>query len=188
MIVSIIVAADERNGIGCRGQVPWRLPADLKRFKDLTIGHCLIMGRKTFESIGKPLPGRQVIVITRRAGYVPLHPSQPRSSANRVGKGGWPAPAEVRPPWVVGSLEQALQMAEQAGESKAFIAGGGEIYAQSMRIADKLYLTRVHTVVEADTFFPAFDPEEWQVIRMENCPVDDKNPFASTFYEYDRVG
>ena len=144
MIVSLIVAMDERGGIGLRNRVPWHLPTDLKRFKALTMGHHLIVGRKTYESIGRALPGRTMIIVTRSKDY--------RAEAC----------------WVVSSLPEALRLAEERGETEAFIGGGGSIYAQALPVADRIYLTRVHVVVEADVVFPVWEEDGWRVVRRED--------------------
>jgi dihydrofolate reductase len=158
MIVSLIVATDEEGGIGRDNQVPWRLSADLRRFKQITMGHCIIMGRKTYESIQRALPGRTSLVITRQNK---LH--------NEAGV------------IYVDSLENALQTAKNSGESEAFIIGGGEIFQQGLPLADQIYLTCVHARVQADTFFPQIKPDEWLVREEQFLPADDKNEFASTF-------
>jgi dihydrofolate reductase len=157
VIVSLIVAMDEQGGIGLNGRLPWHLSADLKRFKALTMGHHLIMGRKTYTSIGKALPGRKTIVITRHMDY------------------------QAEGVVIAHSLEGALDLVRQSDESEAFIAGGGEVFAQSLRIADKIYLTRVHTIVGANTFFPDFDLKEWQEQVISTHPADEKNDYAFTF-------
>jgi dihydrofolate reductase len=158
MIVSLILAMDEQGGIGRDNQIPWRLSADLRRFKQLTMGHCIIMGRKTYQSIHRPLPGRTLIVITRQTNF-------------QTGAGILCAD----------SLENALQTAIRLGETEAFIIGGGEIFMQSLPLADQIYLTRVHARVQADTFFSQLKPEEWLVSEEHFVPADDKNEFASTF-------
>jgi len=162
MIVSLIVAMDERGGIGLKDQVPWRLPADLKRFKALTMGHHLIVGRKTYESIGRPLPGRTMIIVTRRKDY----------SAEGC--------------LVVSSVPQALHLAKERGETEAFIGGGGMIYAQALPHADRIYLTRVHTQVEADVFFPPWDKIGWQVVHQEQLTAAEGGDLASSFMVYER--
>ena len=157
MIVSLVVAMDEGRGIGSRNRVPWHLSTDLKNFKALTMGHHLVMGRKTYESIGKALPGRTTIVITRQQDYQP-------------------------PDCLVAhALDDALETARQRGEEEVFIVGGGQIYAQALPLADRIYLTRVHARVEADVFFPAFDESLW--VEKEHCevPGDSKNQFLFTF-------
>lgn len=154
MIVSLIVAMDEKGGIAWQGQLPWHLPAELQLFKQTTTGHHLLMGRKTFESVGKPLPGRTIIVITRQRAY---HPEGCL---------------------VTHSLEDGLALAQSRGEIEVFVCGGGEIYTQALPLADRLYITVVHTKVAADMVFPPFEPSVWQVIDMFYHPADEKNLFA----------
>ncbi|MBX3279418.1 MAG: dihydrofolate reductase [Acidobacteria bacterium] len=161
-MVSMIVAMDRRRGIGAGNRLPWRLPADMKRFRDLTMGHHLIVGRKTWESIGRPLPGREIIVVTRNPGYR---------------AGGCLA---------VHSLEEALNAARTKGESEAFIGGGAEIYREAMKIADRIYLTLVDTEVEADAFFPELNRAEWSIAEIAIRAPDDKNPFPLTFQIIER--
>ncbi len=157
MIVSLIVAMDRKRGIGRDNALPWRLSADLKRFRELTMGHHIILGRKTYESIGKPLPGRTMIIVTRNTAF---------SAEGSI---------------VVHSLEEALQLAEARGEAETFICGGAEIYAQSLNRADRIYLTEVDAEVAADTFFPAFHADEWREEACETWPADEKNQYPSTF-------
>ncbi len=133
MIVSLIVAMEQSGGIGKQGQIPWRLPDDLKLFKQITMGHHLVVGRVTYESIGRALPGRHMLVVTRQPDY--------------------PAPGCV----VVHSLEEALAVARHAGEEEVFIGGGAQIYQQALPLALRLYLTRVHAKVASDAFFPFRD-------------------------------
>jgi dihydrofolate reductase len=157
LIVSIIVAMDRQGGIGKENRLPWRLSADLKRFKELTMGHYLILGRKTFESIGKPLPGRTMIVVSRDRQY--------RAAACLTAH----------------SVEDALDLAASAGESEAFIGGGAEIYRAALPMVDRIYLTEVEAEVGADTFFPEFDRSSWRETRTETQPADEKNQFATVF-------
>ncbi len=157
MIVSIIAAMDTRRGIGVDGALPWRLSADLQRFKRLTMGHHLILGRKTYESIGRPLPGRQMVVITRQTGFAALGVQ------------------------VVHSLDEALEVARRADEDEAFIGGGGQIYRQALPYTDRMYLTLVHAAVEADVFFPPYDPGAWDVLEEAHYEPDEKNAFPTTF-------
>ena len=157
MIISLIVAMDEKRGIGKAGRLPWRLSSDLKRFRELTMGHHLIVGRKTFESIGKPLEGRQMIVVTRHVDFKP---------SGCI---------------VTHSIDAALELARKRVENEAFVIGGGQIYAQTLGFADRLYLTQVHAEIDADTFFPEFSQDSWietQTIRHE---PDEKNQYAFTF-------
>jgi dihydrofolate reductase len=148
---------DEHNGIGIDGRLPWHLSTDLKRFKALTMGHYLIMGRKTYESIGRPLPGRKMVIITRSPDY------------------------QAEGCLVAHSLREALDIARRAGETEAFVIGGGQIFAQALPLADRIYLTRVHTISEADVFFPEFDIENWSIQSTSGVPADDKNQFSSTY-------
>jgi dihydrofolate reductase len=163
MILSLIVAMDEEGGIGRDNRIPWRLSADLRRFKRITMGHCIIMGRRTYESIGRPLPGRTSIVITSQNDY------QAEAGVIRVD-----------------SLEAALRTAKRLGENEAFIVGGGEIFQQSLSLADQIYLTRVHTRIQADTFFPPIRAEEWLKSEERFLPADEKNQYPSTFMRLDR--
>lgn len=162
MIISLIVAMDEKRGIGKAGKLPWRLSADLRRFRELTMGHHLIVGRKTFESIGKPLPGRPMIVVTRDSTFKP------------------------EGCYVAGSVENALSRAAAHGETEAFVIGGAEIYAQTLDVANRLYLTQVHAEVDADTFFPELNHEEWTAAQKSFQPADDKNQYPSTFQLLER--
>lgn len=148
---------DKRRGIGRDNQLPWRLSADLKRFRELTMGHHIIVGRKTFESIGKPLPGRQMIVISRDRSF------------NAAGC------------TVCHSLGEAMELARTHGESEVFVCGGAEIYQQSIAQADRLYLTFVDAEVAADTFFPELDLQSWNERESVFHPADEKNQFPFTF-------
>ena len=150
--------------IGRDNEVPFRLSTDLRRLKALTMGHHLIMGRKTFDSIGRPLPGRTNVVITRSQDF---HPEGVT---------------------ITHSLDEAVQLAAVAGDAEPFIAGGAEIYRLSMHTADRMYLTRVHAEVEGDTFFPEFDDvNEWCLVDAEHFEADEKNEFPFSFLTYDRI-
>ena len=163
MRLSIIAALATNGVIGRNNEIPWRLSTDLRRLKALTMGHHLIMGRKTWESIGRPLPGRVMVVITRRPDF------------------------HAEGATVVHSLDEAVRLAESAGDAEPFIAGGAEIYAQSMHVADRMYLTRVHADVEGDTFFPEFDDvNEWQLADSEHFEADEKNEYPFSFLTYER--
>jgi dihydrofolate reductase len=158
LMISLIVAASTNNAIGKNNQLLWHLPNDLKFFKNTTWGMPVIMGRKTFESVNKPLPGRINIVITRQTG--------------------WKAEGVI----VATDLNDALQKAAATNCKEYFIIGGGEIYKQSMAIADKIYLTRVHAVIDdADTFFPAIDETKWEQVSNEDFEVDEKHAFSYSF-------
>ena len=155
--VSLLVAASSNNAIGKNNQLLWHLPNDLKFFKNTTWGMPVIMGRKTFESVNKPLPGRFNIVITRQPD--------------------WKAEGVI----VAGDLNDALQKAAETNCKEAFIIGGGEIFKQSMDIADKIYLTRVHADIEGDTFFPVIDESTWQLNSNQDFPADEKHAFEYSF-------
>lgn len=160
MVLSVIVAAAENDVIGKDNSLIWHLPADLKRFKALTTGHTVIMGRRTFESIGKALPNRRNIVVSRRAGY------------------------SVSGAEVAGSVEEALEKART--EEEIFLIGGAMLYRTLWEKAGRLYLTRVHTTVAGDATIPAVDPADWREVRRENFPADEKNEYAYSFIDYER--
>jgi dihydrofolate reductase len=162
MIISIIVAMSENNGIGISGELPWHLPDDLKRFKALTMGHHLIVGRKTFESIGKPLPGRKMIVLSRNPLY---HPDGVEKAH---------------------SLEDALQIAQKRDEDEVFIGGGERVYESALAMAHRLHLTKVHATTEADAFFPDIAETDWDVIESDFHPVDDQHAYAFTYMRMDK--
>lgn len=157
MIISLIVAMDERGGIGKDNRLPWHLSSDLKTFKQVTMGHHLIMGRKTYETINRSLPGRTVIVISRNLQFQAMGCQ------------------------VVAGLEEALALARKSGETEAFIAGGGEIFTQALPLADRIYLTQVHAQVEADVFFPAFRLEDWEEIEAIHHAGGEKDDYPFTF-------
>jgi len=159
MVLSVIVAIADNGVIGGGNELLWHIPDDLKRFKKITSGHCVIMGRKTFESIGKPLPNRRNIVVTRNLEF-------------------YDEGVEV-----ANSLEDAMEMTKN--EAEAFVIGGGEIYRQALPMASKLYITRVHGKYKGDTYFPEIDPQEWHLIYSEkgNPTI---NPIY-TFEEYIRI-
>ncbi|BCY27478.1 dihydrofolate reductase [Flavobacterium okayamense] len=159
MTITLIAAAAENNALGKDNDLVWHLPDDFKRFKAITSGHYIIMGRKTFESFPKPLPNRTHIIITRQKEY-------------QVPEGCL----------VVASIEEALRISPQ--EEEVFIIGGGEIYKQSIALADKIELTRVHTEIEADTFFPEIDLNHWKLLEEEYHPKDEKHQFDFTYLTY----
>jgi dihydrofolate reductase len=162
VIISLIVAMDERRGIGKEGKLPWRLSSDLKRFRALTMGHHIIVGRKTYESIGKPLPGRHTIVVTRNRAY------------NAEGC------------LIARSVEDAIALAQERGETEVFVCGGAEIYAASLNRANRGYLTLVQATVDADTFFPACPVDEWIEERAEHHAADESNQYSFTFKTFFR--
>lgn len=155
MIISIIVAVDENNGIGKNNDLLWHMPADLKHFKDTTSGHTVIMGRKTFDSVGKPLPKRRNIIITRQTGL------------------------EIPGAEVVGDLSSAIALCDENEE--VFIVGGAEIYKMAMDITDRIYLTVIKGVFGADTFFPPIDPDTWKETEAVSFEADEKNASGYTF-------
>ena len=157
MIISIIVAVDENNGIGFENHIPWHLPADLARFKKLTMGHHLVVGRKTYESIGSPLPGRQMIILTRNPEFA------------------------AQDCFTAESLDVALKLAEKRREKEILIIGGAEIYREALPLADHLYLTVVHTSAEADKYFPVIEKDDWSEVCSQEIPSDQRNSLATTF-------
>ena len=165
MQLAIIAAVADNGVIGRGGGLPWRLPADLWRFKALTMGHHLLMGRKTFEAdVSGPLPGQTIVVITR----------------------GRPAlPAGVR---LASSLDTTIAIASEAGDAESFVAGGAEIYRLALPRAARLYLTHVHASVAGDTVFPDFDEKDWREVEREERPADAENPYALSFLVYERAG
>ncbi|MFD0917627.1 dihydrofolate reductase [Pseudahrensia aquimaris] len=164
--VSIVVAAAENGVIGADGDMPWRLSTDLQRFKKLTLGKPMIMGRKTFDSIGKALPGRTSIVVTRDSE--------------------WQAEGVV----AVGSLDKAfdlaLEIANADGVDELCVVGGGQIYAQAMDRADVLHVTTVHASPQGDTVFPAIDLAVWQAVHEEPVPAGEKDSATTTYRVYRR--
>ena len=161
MIRSLIVARARNRAIGLGNAMPWHLPADLAHFKRTTLGHPVIMGRRTWESIGRALPGRRNLVVSRTPGYR--------------------APGAE----VVGSLAEAWQAV--AGEAEAFVIGGAQLYAEALASADRLYLTEVEGEPAGDTFFPALDARAWRASPLGEHPADGRNPFAVRFLLLERV-
>ena len=157
-MITLIAAVAENNALGKDNQLLWHLPDDFKRFKNITTGHYIIMGRKTFESFPKPLPNRIHVIITRQKDYSP---------ENCI---------------VVDSLPKAISACPK--EVEIFIIGGGEIYNQSIEIADKLDITKVHQSFEADTFFPEIDVNQWKLVSAEFHPKDQKHQTDFTFETY----
>ena len=150
----------ENRVIGVNNTLPWRLPADLKHFRKLTTGHHVIMGRRNYESIGKPLPDRTNIVITHDPNYR--------------------APGCL----VAHSIEEALAIANS--DPEIFVIGGAEIYRQALNSADRLYLTLIHAHINGDTYFPEFDGSHWQEVERERHEADERNPYPYTFLIYAR--
>lgn len=161
MKVSIIVAMDKNRVIGKDNDLPWRLSADLKHFKAVTMGKPIIMGRKTYESIGRPLPGRKNIVMTHSSGFV------------------------AEGCTVVSSLDEAMQKAGDVNE--IMIMGGAGLYQQMLKHANRLYLTEVHTEIEGDVYFPEFDKGDWLELERQDHSADEKNNFDYSFVILERV-
>lgn len=161
MILSIIVAADEQNGIGKNNELLCHLPADLKYFKQTTSGHCILMGRKTYESIGKPLPNRTNIVLS----------ADPNLKIDGCK--------------VVASIEAAITIAKQQNETELFITGGGSIYKQYLSEVNRVYLTRIHHTFDADTFFPELN-DQWTLTQSTKHLPDEKNNYAYSFELYEK--
>jgi dihydrofolate reductase len=159
MTVSIIVAIARNHAIGKNNQLLWHLPNDLKHFKDVTTGHTVIMGRKTFDSVGKPLPKRRNIVINRQA-------------------------ISIEGCEVVNTIESALALC--ANEEEVFIVGGAEIYKQSLSLTDRIYLTIIDHDFDGDTFFPELNNEEWKETERENFEPDEKNKYSYSFITLER--
>ncbi len=163
MRISIIVAASENNVIGINNMLPWRLPTDLKYFKSTTLGKPIVMGRKTFESLGKPLPGRPNIVITRQNDF------QPEGA------------------YVVKSVEEGIEKAKSFGGDELFITGGSQIFEQAWPLVERIYLTRVYAVVHGDAFFPQLDGAEFELVTDERHEADEKNQYSFSFQVWERV-
>lgn len=165
MIISLIVAASTNNAIGKDNQLLWHLPNDMKFFKNTTWGMPVIMGRKTYGSFrGEPLPGRFNFVITRHAGWDPGNDK-----------------VKIAP-----TLDKALKLAAGTDCKEAFVIGGGQIYAEAMPIADKIYMTRVHAVLDGDTWFPPIDEKDWLLADNRDFPADDKHAYAYSFQVWQR--
>ncbi|MES2354124.1 MAG: dihydrofolate reductase [Pseudomonadota bacterium] len=160
MRISLVVAMAENQVIGVKNQLPWRLPAELKQFRSLTMGHPIIMGRKTFDSIGRPLPGRRNIVVTRNLDYA---------------KEGTE---------IVHSLEEALERCRD--DEEVFVIGGADVYSKIIARANRIYLTLVHVTIDGDAFFPAMELHDWQEIKRVPRAADAENIYAYDFIVYDR--
>ena len=163
MTISLVVAASENNAIGKNNELLWNLPNDLKFFKNTTWGFPVIMGRKTYESVNKPLPGRTNIVVTTKAD--------------------WHSDGAT----TVATIEEGIKKAAETNSKQIFIIGGGEIYKQSMNLADSIYITRVHATLDGDTFFPAIDANKWKLTSNEDFPVDDKHAYSYSFQVWEKI-
>jgi dihydrofolate reductase len=165
MIVSLIVAAAENNAIGKNNTLPWHLPEDLKFFKQATMGKPVIMGRKTYESLGRPLPGRLNIVLSGRKDIV--------------------LPEGVL---LFNDIDGAIERVQNENVEECFIVGGGKVFETTMPLVDRMYITRVHTVIpDADAFFPNVDHTHWKLIWEEKHKADDRHKYDYTFQKYERV-
>lgn len=164
MIVSIIVATDLNNGIGKDNQLLWRLSDDLKIFKKLTSNHHILMGRKTFDSIGKPLPNRINLVLTSKESVA------------------------LEGCIVISSLDEGIRFAKEAGENELFIIGGGKVYEQALALVDKIYLTKVKTNLVADTFFPKINEAEWDLVELLPFKKNEKNEYDFDFMVLNKKG
>ncbi|MEO5996343.1 MAG: dihydrofolate reductase [Chitinophagaceae bacterium] len=162
MITSFVVAASENNVIGINNKLPWYLPNDLKYFKNTTWAMPVIMGRKTYESTGRPLPGRTNIIITRQKD--------------------WKADGVI----VASDMGQALKAAADTDSKEAFIIGGGEIFKQYISKVDKIYITRIHANIKGDAYFPEIDEQQWKLISNLDFPVDEKHEYAYSFQVWQR--
>lgn len=166
-VISIVVAAAENGTIGRDNDMPWRLSSDLKRFKALTLGKPVVMGRRTWQSIGRPLPGRPNIVVTRDADF--------RAEGAHV----------------AASLEDGLalgrRLAREIGVHEVCVIGGGNIYAQALPVADRLHLTRVLAAIEGDTHFPEIDSRQWRLLSSEDVPAGEKDSHPTRYMVYERV-
>ncbi len=165
MIRSFIVARANNGVIGKNNQLIWHMPHDLKFFKETTSGHYVVMGRKSYESMGKPLPNRLNVIITRNKDYA------------------------VEGALVVHSLEEALQLAGEQNQKEVFILGGGEIYRQALekKVVDRIYLTEIKESFEGDTYFPELDGKEWKETHREEYQADHKNPHDYAFVTLDKI-
>lgn len=161
MILSLVVAVSKNNVIGVDNGLLWQMPADLKHFKAVTTGHSIIMGRRTYESIGRPLPGRRNIIVTRQEDF--------KADGCELAH----------------SLQDAVDLCSK--EQEAFIVGGGEVYKQAIHAADKIYLTRIYNTFKGDTVFPKINFSEWRLTKYLKHHSDEKNPYDYSFSEYERL-
>jgi dihydrofolate reductase len=162
MLLSLIVAATTNNVIGKNNDLPWRLPNDMKYFKNTTWGMPVIMGRKTFESMTEPLAGRTNIVITRQTNW------KPEGAV------------------VVNNLSDALFVAKDADSKEVFVIGGGEIFKDAIKKADRIYMTRIHTIIDGDAYFPEIEEKKWKLVSKRDCFADEKHKFDYSFQVWER--
>lgn len=159
--ISLIVAMARNRVIGAKNALPWHLPSDLKHFKVLTMGHHIVMGRKTYESIGRPLPGRTSVVVTRNADYAP--------------------PGVI----TVNSLEAAISAC--GNDSEIFVIGGAQLYRQAIALADRIYLTEIDADISGDAYFTELDGKQWLETERASHIQDENNPYSYHFVVYDRI-
>ncbi|MBI1343693.1 MAG: dihydrofolate reductase [Terrimonas sp.] len=162
MVISLIVAVSSNNVIGKDNQLPWHLPEDMKYFKNTTWAMPVVMGRKTFASLGKALPGRTNVVITRQQDW------------------------KTEGVKVVNSFDEAVGIALQEDVKEIFIIGGAEIFKAAIPVVQRMYITRIHHEFEGDVFFPAFNEEEWELVSVRDCVPDENNIYAYTFQVWER--
>lgn len=162
-MISLIAAMGKNKSIGIDGDMPWHLPRDLSHFKKLTTGHTIVMGRKTYESIGKPLPKRKNVVLTRKQ----------EGFSNEV--------------QLIHHFHEVLNWNEKNPEKEIFVIGGGNVYKQALPFADRLYITKIDEVFAGDTFFPEFSTDEWKLQKKVKGKKDEKNPYDYYFLRYDRI-
>lgn len=162
-ILSIIVAVAENGVIGKNNELPWRLPRETAFFKETTMGHHMVTGRKNYESIGRPLPGRTMIIATRDSEFT--------------------APGSL----LADSIEEAIQLAMELEKEEVFIIGGGEIYRQTLHLVDRLYITKIHESFDGDVFFPQINESQWKEVRSQLILADEKHKYSFTFYVYERI-
>ena len=160
-MISFLVAMDKNRVMGIDNRLPWRLPADVKFFKEVTMGHPVVMGRKTYDSIGKPLPGRENIILTRNVDY------QPEGCK------------------VIHTVEESIEYMKNKND-EVFVIGGAQLFKELFPVADRLYITEIHHEFEGDTFFPEFEESEWTLSSSEKGIKDEKNPYDYFFHVYDR--
>ncbi len=161
-MISFIVAAAENNVIGKDNQLPWHLPSDMKYFKNQTWGMTVIMGRKSLESLGKPLQGRKNIVVTRNKDW--------KQEGTEVAR----------------SINEAIDLAKETGVNEIFIIGGAEIFKEAMPVANRIYLTRIHHHFDGDAYFPEVSDAEWTLVQSRFCDADEKNQYPHTFQVWER--
>lgn len=162
MKINLLVAVGAGNVIGLHNKLPWHLPADLKYFKNLTWGMPVVMGRKTFDSLGKPLPGRNNVVVTRNRAW------------------------HFENVLVAASLPEAITLAAQSGSRELFVIGGAQIFTEALSIAQRLYITRIHHAFDGDAFFPEVPESDWQLVKQLPYQPDEKNKYAYTFETWER--